>query len=305
MEAARTEARSARQGQHRQEREQQRGRARLIARRARRRRRLGAAIVLTIGLGAAFVLAARGPGGHPAPTKGPLLLNEEFEGDSLDTDRWSPCYWWATDGCTNLSNRNLQWYVPEQVDVDRGRLLLEARPRRVEGVEGRTFDYVSGLVSGLSPDRTLFAFRYGYVEARVRIPEGTGLWPALWMLPTTRSSLPEVDIFEIVGEEPDVLQMHTHWEEDGEARQQGKKWQGPNFSEGSHTFGLQWTPDELTWYVDGAVRWQVTDPEKIPHEDMYLIVNLAVGGEYTKRPTADTKFPAVLEVDYVKVWGEE
>jgi beta-glucanase (GH16 family) len=302
MEAPRAAPRSAQPGQRQQDRDRRQRQARHVARLARRRRRVTAGVILLVVLGAGIALAARGP----APvSKGRLLMNEEFEGHSLDSDRWSPCYWWATDGCTNLSNNNLQWYVPGQVSVERGRLQLEARPRHVEGVEGRTFDYVSGLVSGLSPDRTLFAFRYGYVEARVRIPEGTGLWPALWMLPTTRSSLPEVDIFEIVGEKPDVVQMHTHWEAGGEEHRSGKKWRGPNFADGWHTFGLRWSADELTWYVDGEERWQVTDPAMIPHEDMYLITNLAVGGEYTRRPTADTRFPAVLEVDSVKVWGEK
>jgi beta-glucanase (GH16 family) len=277
--------------------------ARAAQRRTRRRRRSLIAAVLVVGLGTAFVLAARSPAGSPEPTKGGLLLNEEFRGTSLDRDRWSPCYWWASDGCTNLSNDNLQWYVPEQVEVGNGKLSLVARPREVEGVEGRKFDYVSGLISNLSPRRDLFAFKYGYVESRVRIPEGQGLWPALWMLPTTRSSLPEVDIFEIVGEKPNVVQMHTHWEEGGDERQSGKKWHGPNFADGWHTFGLEWKPDSLTWYVDGKVRWQVTDPDRIPHEDMYLITNLAVGGEYTTAPSRSTKFPATFDVDYIKVWG--
>jgi beta-glucanase (GH16 family) len=296
MEAERAVPRSAhrgRLGRH----------VRAVERRARRRRRSLVAIGLVVVLGTAFVLAARSSGGSPEPTKGRLLLNEEFRGTRLDRDRWSPCYWWASDGCTNLSNNNMQWYVPEQVKVADGKLSLIARPREIVGVEGRSFDYVSGLISNLSPRRDLFAFRYGYVESRVRIPEGQGLWPALWMLPTTRSSLPEVDIFEIVGEKPNVVQMHTHWEEDGEERQSGRKWRGPNFAEGTHTFGLEWKPDSLTWYVDGEVRWQVTDPDQIPHEDMYLITNLAVGGEYTKAPSRSTKFPAAFEVDYIKVWG--
>lgn len=276
---------------------------RAAARRGRRRRRVVAGVVLALVLAAAFVFTARTSADSRTPAKGELLLGEEFNGSSLDTDRWSPCYHWATDGCTNLSNRNLQWYVPGQVKVGDGKLSLEARPEQVVGVEGRQFDYVSGLISGASPDRTLFAFRYGYVESRVKIPEGQGFWPALWMLPTTRSSLPEVDIFEIVGEAPDVVQMHTHWEEDGEERQSGKEWRGPNFAEDWHTFGLEWAPDSLTWYVDGVERWRVTDPEQIPHEDMYLITNLAVGGEYTSRPSRSTQFPAALEVDYLRVWG--
>jgi beta-glucanase (GH16 family) len=122
-------------------------------------------------------------------------------------------------------------------------------------------------------------------------------------MPVSRESLPEVDIYEIVGERPDVLQMHAHWKQDGERQSVGKNWRGPNFAEESHTFGLDWQPDSLTWYVDGEERWRITDPAQIPHEEMYLITNLAVGGEYTTAPSASTEFPAALEVDYIKVWS--
>jgi beta-glucanase (GH16 family) len=125
------------------------------------------------------------------------------------------------------------------------------------------------------------------------------------MLPTTRESSPEVDIFEIVGERPDEVSMHTHWVEDGKERQKGTTWQGPDFAAGWHTFGLDWQPDSLTWFVDGVARWRVTDPAQIPHESMYLIANLAVGGDFTKAPNQDTELPAALKVDYVKVWGPE
>jgi beta-glucanase (GH16 family) len=72
---------------------------------------------------------------------------------------------------------------------------------------------------------------------------------------------------------------------------------------GWHTFGLQWEPDALTWYVDGKAVWRVTDPDQIPHEDMYLLTNLAVGGNFTEAPDADTPFPSSLQVDSIRVWA--
>ncbi len=236
------------------------------------------------------------------PTKGRLLLNESFGGDTLNPDHWSPCYHWASAGCTNLSNHELEWYLPEQAKVADGMLSLEAEKRSVTGLDDRQFDYVSGLISGLSPDRTLFSFKYGYVESRVQVPKGRGLWSALWMLPTTRESEPEVDIFEIVGERPNVVAMHTHWLQDGKDRQHGYRWHGEDMTVGWHTFGLEWKPGSLTWYVDDVARWRVTDPEKIPQEDMYIIANLAVGGQFTQSPNASTPFPSSLNVDYIRVW---
>jgi beta-glucanase (GH16 family) len=237
-----------------------------------------------------------------APNKGALLLNENFKGDTLDPTRWSPCYHWTTSGCTNLANNELEWYVPEQVKIANGVLSLEAKPQTVTGHEGRQFDYVSGLISGASPDGDLFAFQYGYVESRVWIPKGQGLWPALWMLPTTRESLPEVDIFEAVGEKPKVIQMHTHYEADGKEHNRGFEWHGPDMTKGWHTFGLDWKPGSLTWYVDGAPAFHVTEADQIPHEPMYLITNLAVGGDFTKAPNERTPFPSSLKVDYIRVW---
>jgi len=272
-------------------------------RRARRKRRVLFALLAVLAIGIPLsVFAAREDAVADGPAKGKLLLDESFDGNDLDLDRWSPCYHWAYIGCTNLSNNELQWYLPSQVEVSDGRLSLVADARTVVGLDDREFDFVSGLISGLSPDQKLFAFKYGYVEARVRLPAGRGLWSALWMLPTTRESEPEIDIFETVGEKPELVTMHTHWLEDGKERQQGHKFRTEDMTLGWHTFGLEWKPDSLTFYVDDVARWRVTDPKQIPNEEMYLIANLAVGGRFTKSPDETTPFPASLQFDYIRVW---
>jgi beta-glucanase (GH16 family) len=273
-------------------------------RRARRQRRVLVLVVALVAVVIAVsVFVTRKDAVAEGPAKGPLLFNETFSGRHLDPNRWSPCYHWATDGCTNLSNHELEWYVPGQVKVAGGTLSLEARKQSVTGIDDKRFDYVSGLISGLSPDRELFSFKYGYVESRVKLPEGRGLWSAFWMLPATRESEPELDIFETVGEKPDVVAMHTHWSEGGKDRQHGFRWHDPDLTTGWHTFGLEWKPGSLTWYVDHVARWRVTDPAQIPHESMYLVANLAVGGRYTEPPDASTPFPSALKIDSIKVWG--
>ena len=275
-------------------------------RRTRRRRRVLVALVALVAvIIGVSVFVTREDAVADGPSKGRLLFNESFDGTSLKSDRWSPCYHWSSSGCTNLSNDELEWYIPEQVKVADGTLALEAKQQSVTGLDDRRFDYVSGMISGLSPERPLFAFKYGYVESRVQVPAGRGLWSAFWMLPTTGESKPEVDIFEFVGEKPDEVTMHTHWRQDGKDRQHGYRWQGPDFTEGWHTFGLEWKTDSLTWYVDGAARWKITDTEQIPQEDMYLIANLAVGGHFTKSPDDSTPFPSSMKVDYIKVWGNQ
>jgi beta-glucanase (GH16 family) len=266
------------------------------------RRVIAAGILAAIATGA--VLFPDAAHADSRPPVGRRLFTQNFDGDRLNLSRWSPCYWWATRGCTNLSNNELQWYVPEQVQLANGTLRLIAKPAMVVGIHGRPFGYVSGLVSNLSPTRSNFEFTYGYVEARARIPKGAGLWSALWMLPTSRESEPEIDIFETIGRSPHVASMHVHYLEDGEPVSEGHTWRSPtSLARGWHTYGLYWSPDVLIWYVDGTPQWFVTDTPKIPDEPMYLLANLAVGGRYAGKPDENTPFPATLRFDSIKVWS--
>jgi beta-glucanase (GH16 family) len=154
-----------------------RTRRRSEIRRARRQRRVLALLVALVAVTIAVsVFVTREDAVADGPTKGHLLFNEGFDGSSLNSDRWSPCYHWSSSGCTNLSNNELEWYIPEQVKVADGTLSLEAKRETVTGLDDREFDYVSGMISGLSPERPLFSFKYGYAEARVRVPAGKGLW---------------------------------------------------------------------------------------------------------------------------------
>ena len=236
-----------------------------------------------------------------------LLFNDEFDGHTLETGKWTTCYWWDDNGCTIITNDELEWYQPENVRVQDGLLVLQATEQVVNASNGRTYDYTSGMVStGRSTDDAdaplPFAFQYGYAEIRALIPAGKGLWPAFWMLPITHESLPEVDIMEILGHAPDILEMHYHYRENDQKLVAGSQWQGPDFSQDWHTFALDWRPDALIWYVDGVERWRFTDASVIPAEPMYLLINLAVGGEWPGSPDAATVFPSLLLVDYVRVW---
>jgi hypothetical protein len=148
-----------------------------------------------------------------------------------------------------------------------------------------------------------FTFTYGYVEARVRVPAGQGLLPALWLLPASYRSRPEIDVVEILGQEPNVDRMHLHYiAPDGTERDPGAAWRGPDFSAGWHTFGVDWRPDAVVWYVDGVERWRLDDPDAVPAEPMYVVATLAVGGDWPGTPGASTEFPASFDLDYVRVW---
>ncbi|HET8716980.1 MAG TPA: glycoside hydrolase family 16 protein [Nocardioidaceae bacterium] len=251
-----------------------------------------------------------GPGRTEAQVKKSpwkLVFADEFRGGKLNRDKWTDCYWWDDRGCTNGSNEELQWYRPGNVSVSGGALHLEARRQTYHASDGKTYPFTSGMVStGRATDnlkrKPRFAFEYGRVVARMRMPAGAGLWSAFWMMPITHKSRPEVDIMEILGHQPSRLIMHAHWREDGEKRQKGKKADGPDTSAGWHRYGLRWTPDQLTWWVDGKQVWKVERDRIVPDQPMYLLINLAVGGDYPGAPGLATTFPSRFDIDYVRVY---
>lgn len=259
----------------------------------------------------AVLLAPVTPGVRAAPPEGSgwqQVFGEEFAGARLDMRTWTRCYWWDDDGCTNLSNNELQWYQPDNISIVDGHLRLTARPEAISGHEGRIFPYTSGIVTTgrdyeerQRPDR--FSFTYGYVEVRARPPSGQGLWSAVWMLPSDHESKPEIDIMEVLGHRPDTLEMHFHCGYgDCAGRSYGSEVATRDLTQDWRVYGLEWGPEAIVWYLDGVPRWRFTDTAAIPNEPMYLLLNLAVGGDWPGDPDASTRFPAHFDVDYVRVW---
>ena len=237
-----------------------------------------------------------------------LVFSDEFEQTELDSDKWVDCYWWDIEGCTNAGNSELEWYLPENVSVHRGSLILEARKEVITNHNRELFPYSSGMVTtGRDVSDTdkppKFSFQYGYVEVKANFPAGTGLWPAIWLLPITHESRPEIDIFELLGDDVQLARLHIHYVDDEKERQSvGHKQFVPDLTDGWQTIGLNWQEDKVTWYLNGNQIWEVTEPEAIPHEPLYLILNLAVGGDYPGPPDSSTQFPAQVEIDYVRIW---
>jgi beta-glucanase (GH16 family) len=148
-----------------------------------------------------------------------------------------------------------------------------------------------------------FTFTYGYAEARVRVPNGKGLWPAFWLLPATYESRPEIDAMEILGDSPTVQRMAFHYvAPDGTKADAAATWSGPDFSAGWHTFGVDWEPDAIVWYVDGVERFRYANSSTVTSSPMYVLLDLAVGGDWPGAPDATTVFPAYFDVDYVRIW---
>lgn len=242
-----------------------------------------------------------------------LLFTDEFDGNALDTTKWVTCYptSLSDDGCGHTNNE-LQWYLPKNVSVSNGTLNLTSQKETYKAPNGKTYDYTSGMVTtGKNKTDTTpskFAYKYGYAEVRAKVPHGKGLWPAFWMLESNPDNPlvwpPEIDIMEILGDDTTKTWMSFHRnDESGNLVMSPASWVGPDYSSDWHVFSVDWEPDAIRWYVDGIeARTSYLDSAHIPNVPMYLLLNLAVGGDWPGNPDASTTFPSTYQIDYVRVW---
>src|SRR4051812_28132223 len=230
---------------------------------------------------------------------GKLIFSDEFIRHKLDPIWTRSQYWWPDDHST-IGKDELESYDSTALSLSDGLLHITARKQTKYGEP-----YVSGLVQTGGkqdhPDRPTFSFLYGYLEVRAKLPAGQGLWPAIWLMPASHDDgNGELDVMEMLGNDPSTVHFTAH--RDGS--EEGHTFSGPDFSSGFHTFGVDWEPDHITWYVDGVARATCTDRSLICDEASYPILNLAVGGNWPGNPDATTPFPATMDVDYVRVYQD-
>lgn len=185
---------------------------------------------------------------------------------------------------------------------------LEYRPPNVANGEPPYVQDDVNYLSGIMTTYESFKFTHGYVEARAKVPTGRGLWPAFWLLPTHYvEDVPEIDVMESLGQFPYTSYHTYHYFIPSE------NWRlvstpsfetiGPDFSQEFHTYGMAWEPGQIIWYVDGVETRRIDDADwEIANQAMYLIANLAVGGNWPGSPDANTVFPAEYELDYIRVY---
>jgi beta-glucanase (GH16 family) len=221
-----------------------------------------------------------------------LTWADEFDGKTLDTTKWQTNY--APKVHPLGTNEELQAYAPENVVLRDGKLLLRAEHTAHEGMA-----FTSGMVS--SHDK--FSQRYGWFETRAKLPAGKGFWPAFWLLPQSRKWPPEIDIVEHKGSLLNHVWLTVHRPQPNTWRPKsdGVEWKtGPDFTADFHTFAVDWRADRVVWYIDGVERHHWTG--EADFGPMYILLNLAVGGQWDGPPDAQTPFPAEMQVDYVRVY---
>lgn len=240
-----------------------------------------------------------------------LLWHDEFDSDTLDESIWN--YEPHEPGWTN---EELQEYTvgTDNVFLRDGKLVIKAI--MTEGDNGNPY-YTSGKVTSQNKED----FMYGKVVVSAKVPEGQGLWPAIWMMPTDESyygqwpKCGEIDIMEVLGNQTDIAYCTVHYGEP-HAEQQGiYQLTGTTFAEDFHEYSVEWEPGEMRWYIDNHLVLTVNDwftaesgqdekPYPAPFNQTFFVqMNLAVGGTWPGNPDETTDFDkAEFEIDYVRVY---
>src|SRR5215469_3952043 len=263
-------------------------------------RKLLCGSILSVGL------AAVGLGPFEAQGGWKLIWEDEFNGGSIDTNHWE----FETGNNGGWGNNELEFYTcsAENAYESNGVLHIVARH---EGTNG--FTYTSARMKS----EGLFAHQYGRFEFRARFPKGKGYWPALWLMPQDSvyggwPSCGEIDVTENKGDYPAVVQGTIHYAAPGGGHEQSTDYY--TFPVGDkandfHTYDLEWTTNSISWYVDNQLyetqtNWSTASaPYPAPfNQPFYIIMNLAIGGNYDGDPDTNTVFPGELQVDYVRVY---
>jgi len=292
-----------------------------------------ALILLAIALaGAGFAakVRAQSRARHVQP-KWKLVWSDEFDA----ADGSAPdATWWTYDtgvGGAGWGNKELEYYTkrPDNISIQGGNLVITARRETFSGPADpdSTRQDASGSARVLTREYTsariktqgLFSQAYGRFEARIRIPSGQGMWPAFWMLGADVDKVHwpacgEIDVMENIGKEPSTVHGSLHGPGPNGAGTDDMTGGfelpgGQRFSDGFHVYGVEWQPGEINFYVDKTTYFTAT-PRGMPHgtgwvfdHPFFLLLNLAVGGNWPGSPDSNTQFPQQMLVDYVRVYA--
>jgi beta-glucanase (GH16 family) len=260
------------------------------------------------------------PSQTPVPTDiispGPqwtLVWADEF--DLPDGSPLNPEYWNYSIGTGNNGWGNNEWqFYTDRIEnafIEDGKLVVQAIEEQYQGAE-----YTSARVNTMGKAD----FTFGRFEARAKLPNTQGIWPAIWMMPTLSKygDWPlsgEIDIVEMIGRDPALVHGTIHY---GNPKgDQTDSYFLPTletFDQDFHVFALEWEPGEFRWYVDGEMyhkttQWYTSDPDAPQgapfDQSFYWILNVAVGGNWPGYPDESSEFPQRMMVDYIRVYQEK
>jgi beta-glucanase (GH16 family) len=297
--------------------------------------RSGSLVATIVILG--FVFRPLNKAAEPAASEWKLVWSDEFDGKEIDRTKWDYDVgngffnYESNTWISGWGNDELQYYTREADNsyVKDGTLHIRAAKESLLGC-----GYTSARLKTRKKDGSkLFAQCYGKFEWRAKLPTGKGVWPALWMLPQDDQYGPwaasgEIDVMEARGQDPDkvlgTLHFGGRWPINDHKSNDYKFADKGTIAE-FHVYAVEWEPGEIRWLVDGeryatqSFWWSSgkfaagkgvkptkeadLNPWPAPFDKpFYLVMNVAVGGKFLGNPDATTKFPAEMEVDYVRVY---
>jgi len=254
----------------------------------------------------------------PPPSSGyTLVWSDEFngaDGTSPDSSKWT-----YDTGGKGWGNNELECYtnLTQNVQVKGGNLVITAMNQPGYACsDGATNDYTSARLK----TQGLFSQAYGRFEARIQIPKGQGMWPAFWMLGNNITSVNwpacgEIDIMENIGKEPGTVHGSLHGpstvSNTSDATAPFSLPAGQNFSDAFHLYAVEWQPGSVSFFVDSNLyatftqsQWPSGGTWVFDHP-FFIILNVAVGGNWPGSPDATTVFPQQMLVDYVRVYTKQ
>lgn len=224
-----------------------------------------------------------------------MIWSDEFTDSTLNTNNWT-----SEIGGWGWGNNENQYYTNgNNLTFANGELTITAKAEQFGSNA-----YTSGKISS----KGKFEIQYGKVEARMKVPMGQGLWPAFWMLganidQVSWPSCGEIDVMEHVNSE---MAVHgtAHWNQNGHVYVGNGTSVNPTFF---HVYSIEWNASEIRWFVDGNQYYMIsilnnTGSTEEFHLPFYLILNLAVGGNWPGYPNASTPFPSDFVIDYVRAY---
>lgn len=248
------------------------------------------------------------PNVKPVEDKNYQFSSEPVWADEFDVPgKPSSSKWFFETGASGWGNNELQYYTKgDNANIADGILTIEARK---ESVGGASYTSTRMITRGLAD------WLYGRFEARIKLPAGVGTWPAFWMLPTdnaygTWPKSGEIDIMEHVGKDPNKVHITVHTDAYNglNGLQKGNSKMVPTAIEGFHNYRVDWTPYAIRGYIDDEKVFEYVNTNsgyaKWPfNKRFFLLLNIAVGGNWGGPVVNDAAFPARMEVDYVRVYS--
>ncbi|MCK1821517.1 family 16 glycosylhydrolase [Streptomyces sp. XM83C] len=282
--------------------------------RARRWSLGGLATLLSAALASAVLFTASDSATHRADAATTAVTwSDEFDGPAGSLP--SAAKWTLETGGGGFGNHELEYYTnrPDNVSLDgAGHLVITAR-KNTDTSLTCWYGPCQYTSARLNTART-FTQKYGRIEARIKVPRGQGMWPAFWMLGDDLGSAGwpasgEIDIMENVGYEPGTVHGTLHGPGYSGGGGIGAAYTLPDgkaFADDFHVFAVDWSPSAISWSVDGRT-YQTRTPADVGgnkwvyDHPFFLLLNLAVGGDWPGSPDANTAFPQTMTVDYVRV----